>query len=311
MLKFLVPLIVLCAACGKAPLPVPEPAYFSLSWVYDSLTMVSDYDSTNIQVSDPLSVEESSGAVAAYDSAAMAWMINDSGNPASLFLVQTSDGSVLQELALEGVQNVDWEDVAGYQDTLGQRWLYIADIGDNLGLRSKVQVYRFQEPDLSALPLDGTQMAWIPQQLDTLELTYPGGGRDAEALFIDPNDGELYVISKRETRNVLCQFTPDNPSPSLQPLGEFTLYLCTAADAVALENTDSTAIIVRNYDHLLLWTKHFSEPLVTAMQRVPRRISYAENELQGECFWMTTRGDVFTASEEKGGELGRITRYLK
>jgi hypothetical protein len=97
--------------------------------------------------------------------------------------------------ALSGATAVDWEDIAaGPGPTAGVPYLYVGDIGDNTASRSSVQVYRVAEP-----VVDPTMPSSTPQTLSgvaTLDLKYPDGAHDAEALIVDPSTGELFVVTK-------------------------------------------------------------------------------------------------------------------
>ena len=53
-------------------------------------------------------------------------------------------------------------------------------------------MYRFAEPAVGGAP---GQRAAVPD-IDTLNLTYPDGPHDAEALMVDPVDGDLVIITK-------------------------------------------------------------------------------------------------------------------
>jgi hypothetical protein len=118
------------------------------------------------------------------------WVHNDSGNPASLYAISTG-GVLLGTFPIAGTTNRDWEDIAVGPKPDGGNYLYLGDIGDNTGVRSAITVHRIVEP-LS------TEGATIPLgSYASVNLKYPGGPRDAEALLADPISGELFVITKR------------------------------------------------------------------------------------------------------------------
>ena len=125
--------------CGKEPVPeqIP-PTTFSNTFAYDSLELDNRFDSIPILSANGLQVYEASGVVPATFGDDLVWIINDSGNPSELFLVSQSTGKTITILELDSVTNIDWEDIASYQDTLGYNYLYIADIGDNYGSRATV-----------------------------------------------------------------------------------------------------------------------------------------------------------------------------
>ena len=92
----------------------------------------------------------------------------------------------------------DWEDMCigpGPQKNID--YLYIGDIGDNFSKFKKKRIHRFKEPIID-LNQDSPFNIKI-KDFDTIVFTYPDGNRDAEALMVDPNTKDLYILSKRES----------------------------------------------------------------------------------------------------------------
>jgi len=117
------------------------------------------------------------------------WVHNDSGDSARVFAI-SSTGAPRGEFAVTGATAVDIEDLAVARDPVsGDGVVYLADIGDNAGVRADIVVYRFPEPDLEA-PGDATAPA------DALHFVYPDGTHDAEALLVDPVRGNLVIVTK-------------------------------------------------------------------------------------------------------------------
>src|SRR5687767_1710113 len=75
------------------------------------------------------------------------WVLEDSGNPAKLFLLK-HEGFVTDSFLLDGAVNRDWEDIAiGKGPVDGVNYLYIGDIGDNDLKHSDYTIYRVPEPN--------------------------------------------------------------------------------------------------------------------------------------------------------------------
>ena len=141
-------------------------------------------------VADP-AVVELSGIAASRAHPGVLWVHNDSGGVPVVYAL-SSTGEALGAYAVDGAEAVDWEDIGiGPGPEAGRSYLYLADIGDNGSAREHVTVYRVAEPD--AAP-NGTA-ATLPL-VDALTIRYPDGPSDAESLFVDPLDGDLYVITK-------------------------------------------------------------------------------------------------------------------
>ncbi len=118
------------------------------------------------------------------------WAHNDSGDTARVFAVGL-DGAALATYTVSGAEAVDWEDMAigpGPED--GLTYLYLGDIGDNAAARAEIVVYRAPEPTVdpaaSSLTVEGEAIA----------LTYPDGAHDAETLLLDPETGDLFIVTK-------------------------------------------------------------------------------------------------------------------
>ena len=146
----------------------------------------------------PAPITEASGLAASRNNPGVVWTHNDSGGAASLYALGRR-AQLKATLPLSGALNIDWEDIArGPGPAGGADWLYAADIGDNDAVRSSIRVYRTAEPNLSGFA-DGAQLA--PSPTTSVELIYPDGARDAEALIVDPKSNDLYLITKRESRS--------------------------------------------------------------------------------------------------------------
>ncbi|MBW3655899.1 MAG: hypothetical protein KY444_07310, partial [Gemmatimonadetes bacterium] len=133
----------------------------------------------------PADVTETSGAAFDPGDPEVFWTHNDSGNDPVLYAIGT-DGRARGVLEVEGASNQDWEDLA-VGPCEGGHCAYVADIG-SAGRRKNdpVALYRVALP-----PVDQAATA----RADRFEARFPGGGQDAEALFVLP-DGSIYVIGK-------------------------------------------------------------------------------------------------------------------
>lgn len=130
------------------------------------------------------SVNESSGFAVSPQFKGVFYTHNDSGDSARIFRVRL-DGSATP-IPITGASAFDWEDT-GVRKAGNTSFLYIADVGDNLQIRSSVRVYRFIEPALNATSVT---------TFETYTLTYPDGRHNCEALIIDPASGDIYLVTK-------------------------------------------------------------------------------------------------------------------
>ncbi|NTS39303.1 hypothetical protein HRG84_00170 [Flavisolibacter sp. BT320] len=212
---------------------------------YNSTATVNDGSCTYPRVKyspqvkiDPLPsvLEESSGLQWAGGSL---WSFNDGGNAALLFRLDTSTGAVLQTVALEGITNTDWEDIAFD----GSRF-YIGDFGNNAGNRDDLTIYAFP---LAAIPnYQAEKAVTLPAgQIETINFRYADGpsvvstgtnntALDCEAMIVDA--GKIHLFAKNWRNNTTTHYVIDSTragSYVAEPLETLTTgYLVTAADKV-------------------------------------------------------------------------------
>lgn len=118
------------------------------------------------------------------------YALNDSGDQPRIFLFD-QQGRDLGTLPITGALAVDWEDMASYRQN-GRGYLVIADVGDNEAVRPFVNLYTVEEPAVTP-PLDGPLNV-----LRHMIVQYPDGARDCEGVAVDPVDGHIYLLSKRD-----------------------------------------------------------------------------------------------------------------
>lgn len=97
------------------------------------------------------------------------------------------------EWTLTGINGVDYESLASAR--IGTTsYLYLADIGDNSNNRGSVIIYRIKEPALV-----GTAGVIASADIEQIVCTYASTGshKDAECLLVDPQVGDMYIITKR------------------------------------------------------------------------------------------------------------------
>lgn len=137
-------------------------------------------------VQDP-AITESSGLAASILHPGIVWTVNDSGDEARLYAVD-SDGATAAVLTVDGVDARDWEALAAVRGPDGVATLWVGDIGDNSSSWDSVRVLRITEPE-------SLSTATVTAQ--AYDLVYEDGPADAEALLADPASGQLYIATKR------------------------------------------------------------------------------------------------------------------
>lgn len=142
------------------------------------------------------SITEASGAVASLSQPGVIWVVNDSGNEAVVYAVD-STGRDLGTFRLPGAINRDWEAI-GLGPCPAGSCLLIGDIGDNLEQRQSVTLYRFPKPTVAAGGPAGLRQT---AAVDSIRVRYPDGPHDVEGLYVDGR-GDSYLVSKGRSRGI-------------------------------------------------------------------------------------------------------------
>jgi hypothetical protein len=138
-------------------------------------------------------LSEVSGLAVASGSDLRLWMHNDSGDRPRLFLVATN-GKLLQEVALEGAEHRDWEDLSRltWNDT---PHLLVGDVGDNSARRETCQLYLLPEPACDPPP-DTKPAQSLSVAARKIDFRYSDGPRNCEALGFDAESKGVILIEK-------------------------------------------------------------------------------------------------------------------
>jgi hypothetical protein len=219
-------------------------------------------------------LEEISGIIASRTYLNLFWVHNDSGDEARFYAMDIG-GNHRGTFILPDRKNVDYEDIAIGFGPNGRDYLYIGDIGDNRAKRDTIQVLRVLEP----APLEKNKAVAISGSV-SFSFRFEDGSRDAEAMFIDPCTGDLYIISKREDRSRV--YVAQAPfSTEKVNLLEFKIELpwgwVTAADL----SPNHDYIIAKSYRQAAMWPVPQDGPLWKAFES-PECPIELHDEPQGE-----------------------------
>jgi hypothetical protein len=200
---------------------------------------------------------EVSGMAASRRNPGVLWLHNDSGNDAEVYAVTTT-GAARGTIALSGVKMVDWEDIAcdaGPDPQLS--YVYVADIGDNDENRSKVSIYRFPEPDLS--------LGSSTVTADRLDVVYPDGPHNAEALLLDPVSKDLFIVTKSSVANVYRVsglFTNGSKATTAEKVASFSPSGGEVSGGDI--SPDGREILIRTDNSAMLWRRAAGTPVAQA-----------------------------------------------
>ena len=90
----------------------------------------------------PNELKESSGLC--YTDGAL-WSFGDSGNRNAIYKIDTATGAILQTVTIGNYLDIDWEDITADAD-----YIYIGDVGNNLGFRKDLKILRIKKSDLTS-----------------------------------------------------------------------------------------------------------------------------------------------------------------
>jgi hypothetical protein len=241
---------------------------------------------------------EASGLAASRTTPDVLWSHNDSrGGP---FLYAFSPSGV--DLGAHEVPDafaLDWEDMAAGPASDGTgSYLYVGDIGDNFGIRDGV-VSVWRVPDIDPTQLEGQ----FPESLP-ITLAMPDGPHDAEALFIDPVEPALYIVTKSRSEAFVFKgpMTPANSPQEMELVS--TLFLDAEVSAADI-SADGGIIAFRGYNTVWMWNRAPGQTIAEALAGSPCTAP-SPDERQGESITFNLGLDYFTVSEGTAVDINQI-----
>ena len=246
-------------------------------------------------------IQEASGIVASRKNKSVLWVHNDSGKKAKLYAINQT-GKLLGVFVIKNANCRDWEDVAiGPGPDKNSDYLYIGDIGDNKNKHSNVIVYRIPEPAVDINTSDKIADKEIEiKHADKIELVYPDSPTDAETLLVDPLNGDIYIITKRDlfSRVYHAPYPQSTDKPTemafalILPLG-----IATGGDV----SPDGKLVILRNPTNAAIWRRSESEPLWKAFFKEYSTVVLVP-EPQGEAICFSADASGFYTLSEKSNQ---------
>lgn len=257
------------AGCGGEPAPLPEGA---------------------VAVQDR-KLDEMSGLAASRAQPGVLWAINDSGNAGRLFRLG-EDGSALGRVDVDGAWLRDSESLA-YWNEDGRHWLLIGDVGDNRGWRGSVVVHAVPEP---APGQEDVDIAW------SLRFRYPDGARDAEAITVDAQAGDLLVLSKRDRPARLYRVPLSARHGDGIVQAEYLASLPEGAIAGAVTDLDLSEdgrnLLVLSYGGLYRWQRMPGEAWPEVLARAPESLPRPAMRKAEALTLTATPGQVLIGAEQ-------------
>jgi len=244
---------------------------------------------------------EASGLARSLNNEDILFSHNDSGGEASVFAISTQ-GELISELRLEGAKNRDWEEIATWKDPSTKLpYIFVGEIGDNRARYKHLSFYRFAEPDISDSVI-------VIKDYDRIDFVYEDGARDAEAFFVEPKTGDIYIISKREEQvGIYLLPYPQKTGEilSAKKLGSMQMSWVTAADI----SFNGKYILVKNYAGIRRFrvrNGNISKALIGKGKDMPYHL-----EPQGEAICFDAKGKGYYTLSEAAQDRDQILYYYK
>jgi len=238
-------------------------------------------------LSSPL-VVEASGLADSKMNPGYLWVEQDSGNPPDLFLIK-HDGTVLKSVHLNGVENRDWEDIAlSTGPDPKKQYLYVAETGDNLIVHTDYAIYRVEEPAASVDTV---------KNVDKIAFFYPDGSHNAEAILVDPDTHDIYIITKTDLRSKIFKLSYPYSTTEMNKVTEVAQLSFNYATSAAM-SPSGRDVVVKTYDAIYYYPRNKGETILQALAKKPSTLPYVlEPQGEGICFDAADTG-YFTISEK-------------
>lgn len=251
-------------------------------------------------------IKEASGIASSKENPHMFWTHNDSGNKPELFLID-ANAKCKTTVFLSGIKNRDWEDIAVGPGPMKDRsYIYVGDIGDNSAQHEIKFIYRFIEPKLYCT----TKQISI-SEFDTIKFSLPDGIRDTESLMIDPLTKNIYIISKREPKEVHVYKLPFPQSTTEVITAALVLKIPYTFIVAGDISADGSEVLIKSYSNIYYWKKKQDES-IEELLKTPASILPYETEAQGEAITFDRVNEgYYTLSEEANMKKPHLMFYKR
>ncbi len=281
---------IMLFGCNKNKVEAKYSAKYELS----DIPYIDHFKIFNEQVIDK-NLKEVSGLVTSRNQQGFVYMVEDRSNKNAVY-VFNKEGGYQGKLVLQGVENIDWEDLAiGPGPTPGKNYIYVADIGDNDAVRENVRVIRFEEPNEFSF----SENKMIIQNYDVITFEYPDGARDAETLLIDPKNLQLIVITKREAVARVYALGYPYTNKELDFIGLLPMQRLLGGDV----SPSGNKVLLKNKSTVYYWSNVGDNLLKSLFKTNPVSVFYIK-EPQGESIGFTSDEKGYMTITETSGHSG-------
>lgn len=261
-------------------------------------------------------VLESSGVAISRQYRGVVWTHNDSGDGPYLYATDLT-GADRGFLLVSGADAFDWEDMAIGVCPVpfnAVSCLYLADAGDNLGVRPYVTLYALPEPVPPDRPGDTLRSTSAPA---ILRVSYPDGPKDVEAIFVSPRDTAAYLVSKGRSGSIKVYRVGSDAWNAAKPGATGDPVVASVVQTLDIKpssgagrqitgaaiRTDGRVVALRTYNEIYLFNPGVGGRLVPAREKP---CNVAGIGVGGEAVAFLNDTTLVMTSEAGRGRPGRI-----
>lgn len=255
----------------------------------------------SLLITDP-ALDEVSGIVCGKQNPDLYYVINDSGGKPEVYGLNQA-GQTAAIFKLNRITNRDWEDIAmGPGPIPGKDYIYVGEIGDNAAQYAEIALYRFAEPAMSSgdRRLNTCETKSI-DAVQKLRIQFADGAKDCESLFLDPHNGDVYLVSKREQTVGLYQIKAPLDTLNIniaRRVTSLSFPLAVAADI----SPGRDKILVKTYSDIYCWQLTPAADISTALSQPQVTLPYRV-EPQGESICFSADGKSYLTISEASPDV--------
>jgi len=241
-------------------------------------------------------LDEISGIAASRANQGYYYVHNDSGGKSQVYIIN-GKGKTVGNLSIPAVANRDWEDIAvGPDFGMDKQYIYVGEIGDNKAKYENLCFYRIEEPT-KQFSGKGAKPFSVNVEADSIGFVYEDGPKDCETLMIDPANGDVYLVSKREEKVGVYLIKAPLSTDSLN-VAKRLLSLDFALAVGGDISPQRDKIIIKTYNKVYQWRikpeQSIAEALSGAYEILPYKV-----EPQGEAICYSADGKSYLTISEK------------
>jgi len=276
-------------------------SFYAWSWM---ACQVSDHDPGKLIPSGPLPKEltENSGLIEMDDDLYIG--LNDSGNPANLYLFSVKRRMGTRTVKINNAQNVDWEDL-----TQDETYVYVGDMGNNSGDRKDLTIYRIKKDDLRKNAEADAEKITFAYDLQTKFKASSKNNFDCEALVTVGDSLHLFTKNRGNKMTDLYSLPTVPGDYRAKHLGQFAANGLVTSAALRKHGDKSDLVLIgyneksHNYTGFMIYFPsvegtHF-------FQAISKRVEF-NTSLQIESVLYHGEHQVWITNEESKSQEGLI-----